>query len=133
MRADAILSAPGGEPILHVQGEPFFKTFTDKPIVHAKEATEVLFCLSCESREEVDGVVARAVAAGGSVPRTPQDHGFMYAHDLEDIDGPRVGARLDCATGRQAAAVAARGTPMPHGKHARASERCTNSLLTFAR
>jgi len=67
--------------------EPFFKTFVDKPIVQAKEATEVLVCLSCESREEVDSLVAKAVAAGGSAPRTPQDHGFMYAHGFEDLDG----------------------------------------------
>jgi len=38
--------------------EPFFKTFIDKPIVQAKEATEVLVCLSCESRAEVDDLVA---------------------------------------------------------------------------
>jgi predicted lactoylglutathione lyase len=67
--------------------EAFFKTFIDKPIVQAKEATEVLVCLSCESREEVDGLVARAIAAGGRAPRAPQDHGFMYAHAFEDLDG----------------------------------------------
>jgi len=67
--------------------EPFFKTFIDKPIVQAKEATEVLVCLSCESREEVDSLVAKAVAAGGHTPRAPQDHGFMYAHAFEDLDG----------------------------------------------
>ena len=67
--------------------EPFFKTFVDKPIVQAKEGTEVLVCLSCESREEVDSLVAKAVAAGGTAPRTPQDHGFMYAHGFEDLDG----------------------------------------------
>jgi uncharacterized protein len=67
--------------------EPFFKTFVDKPIVQAKEATEVLVCLSCESREEVDALVAKAVAAGGRAPRPPQDHGFMYGHGFEDLDG----------------------------------------------
>jgi predicted lactoylglutathione lyase len=67
--------------------EPFFKTFIDKPIVQAKEATEVLVCLSCESREEVDGLVAKAIAAGGHTPRAAQDHGFMYAHAFEDLDG----------------------------------------------
>ena len=67
--------------------EPFFKTFVDKPLVQAKEATEVLVCLSCESREEVDALVAKAVAAGGRAPRPPQDHGFMYAHAFEDLDG----------------------------------------------
>ena len=67
--------------------EDFFKTFTGKAIVNAHEATEVLNCLSCESREEVDGLVAKALAAGGKAPREAQDHGFMYAHGFEDLDG----------------------------------------------
>ena len=67
--------------------EKFFKTFIDKPIVNAHETTEVLNCLSCESREEVDNLVAKALAAGGKAPRAPQDHGFMYAHGFEDLDG----------------------------------------------
>lgn len=67
--------------------EDFFKTFTAKPIADARETTEVLTCLSCESREEVDGLVAKALAAGGKAPRAAQDHGFMYAHGFEDLDG----------------------------------------------
>lgn len=67
--------------------EEFFKTFTDKQIAKAHEVTEVLNCLSCESREEVDSLVAKAIAAGGTAPRAPQDHGFMYAHSFEDLDG----------------------------------------------
>ena len=67
--------------------EPFFKTFIDKPIAQAHEVTEVLTCLSCESRQEVDDIVAKALAAGGKVPRAPQDHGFMYGHGFEDLDG----------------------------------------------
>jgi uncharacterized protein len=65
----------------------FFQTFTAKPVVDAKVATEVLVCLSCASRAEVDGLVAKALAAGGSAPRAPQDHGFMYGHGFEDLDG----------------------------------------------
>lgn len=65
----------------------FFQGFTSKPLVDATQATEVLICLSCESRAEVDDLVARAVAAGGTAPREPQDHGFMYAHGFEDLDG----------------------------------------------
>ncbi|WP_313621919.1 VOC family protein [Achromobacter sp.] len=65
----------------------FFKGFTGKPIADATQTTEVLVCLSCESRAEVDDLVARAVAAGGSTPRPPQDHGFMYGHGFEDLDG----------------------------------------------
>ena len=67
--------------------EQFFKTFTTKPIANAKASTEVLICLSCASRTEVDDLVRKAVTAGGSVPRGPQDHGFMYDHGFEDIDG----------------------------------------------
>ncbi len=65
----------------------FFATFTDKPLVDAKTSTEVLVCVSCDSREHVDALVARAIAAGGSAPRKPQDHGFMYGHGFEDLDG----------------------------------------------
>lgn len=67
--------------------EPFFQTFTKKTICDARRSTEVLIAFSCESREEVDQLVAAAVAAGGSIPRAPQDHGFMYAHAFEDLDG----------------------------------------------
>ena len=65
----------------------FFKTFTSKPVADATRSTEVLVCLSCESRAEVDALVQRALAAGGTAPRPPQDHGFMYAHGFEDLDG----------------------------------------------
>jgi predicted lactoylglutathione lyase len=65
----------------------FFGTFTAKPLCDPAQATEVLVCLSCESRAEVDELVARALAAGGKAPRPPQDHGFMYGHGFEDPDG----------------------------------------------
>jgi uncharacterized protein len=65
----------------------FFKTFTGKPLSDARESTEVLLCLSCDSRAEVDELVAKAMAAGGTSPRAPQDHGFMYGHGFEDLDG----------------------------------------------
>jgi len=67
--------------------EPFFNGFTPKPISDAKKSTEVLLCLSAESRAEVDDMVAKAIAAGGSAPNKPQDHGFMYQHGFEDLDG----------------------------------------------
>jgi predicted lactoylglutathione lyase len=67
--------------------EPFFQSLIDKPVVQAKEANEVVICLSCDSREEVDTIIAKAVAAGGRTPHTPEDHGFMYDQGFEDIDG----------------------------------------------
>jgi predicted lactoylglutathione lyase len=68
--------------------EPFFKSFiSDKSIVDAKLNAEALVCLSCDSRAEVDALMAKAVAAGATAPRAPQDHGFMYGHGFEDPDG----------------------------------------------
>ena len=67
--------------------EPFFQSLIDKPVVNAKEANEFVICLSCESREEVDSLIAKAVAAGGRIPHPPEDHGFMYDQGFEDIDG----------------------------------------------
>ena len=64
-----------------------FKSFTRKLLCNPKESTEALLGLSCESRGEVDALVSRALAAGGTVPRAPQDYGFMYGHGFEDIDG----------------------------------------------
>jgi predicted lactoylglutathione lyase len=67
--------------------EDFFETFIDKPIADAKKSTEVLVCISCSSRAEVDELVVKARAAGAAVPRQPQDYGFMYSHGFEDLDG----------------------------------------------
>jgi predicted lactoylglutathione lyase len=67
--------------------EDFFKSLIDKPLAQAKEANEVVLCLTCESREELDSLIARAVAAGGRTPHPPEDHGFMYDQGFEDLDG----------------------------------------------
>lgn len=67
--------------------EAFFASLIDKPVVRAREANEVIICLSCESRDEVDSLIARAVAAGGRTPHPPEDHGFMYDQGFEDLDG----------------------------------------------
>ncbi|MBD2060218.1 VOC family protein [Oculatella sp. FACHB-28] len=64
-----------------------FKTFTPKAICDAKQSTEVLVCLSAESREKIDEMVRKAIAAGGTTHSEPQDHGFMYAHGFQDLDG----------------------------------------------
>ena len=67
--------------------EPFFKTFTPRAVADAKSASEVLLALSCSSDREVDDLVAKATAAGGSSIKEPQDHGFMYYRSFEDPDG----------------------------------------------
>ena len=67
--------------------EEKFQTFTPKKICDAGKFTEVLVCLSLESRANVEEMVAKAAAGGGSTYNEPQDHGFMYAHGFQDLDG----------------------------------------------
>ena len=64
-----------------------FKTFTPKQICDATKSTEVLVCLSSASRDGVKEIVRKAVAAGGTTYKEPQDHGFMYGHGFQDLDG----------------------------------------------
>ena len=67
--------------------EKKFKTFTPKQICDATKRTEVLVCLSSTSRDEVNEMVRKAVAAGGTTYKEPEDHGFMYGHGFQDLDG----------------------------------------------
>lgn len=67
--------------------EPFFQTFTKKKLCDARQSTEVLLALDASSREEVDEVVRKAIEAGGTVYREPEDHGWMYGHSFADPDG----------------------------------------------
>lgn len=67
--------------------EPFFREFTALPVSDAHKSTEVLVGLSCDSREEVDAFVAKAVAAGARTISAPKDYGFMYQHGFADLDG----------------------------------------------
>jgi uncharacterized protein len=64
-----------------------FREFTPKAVCDTTKAVEVLFCLSCESRREVDDLVAKAIAAGGSTYDKAEDFGFMYMHSFVDPDG----------------------------------------------
>ncbi|MFZ6846549.1 VOC family protein [Undibacterium sp. RuTC16W] len=64
-----------------------FRDFTPKDICDTSKAVEMLINLNCESREEVDGLVAKALAAGGSTYDKPEDLGFMYSHSFVDPDG----------------------------------------------
>jgi len=67
--------------------EGFFKTFTKKEIADATKSTEVIVALSADSREQVDEIVNKALAAGGTTPNEPTDHGFMYGRSFQDLDG----------------------------------------------
>jgi uncharacterized protein len=76
------------EIVFMILGEDFFKTFTPKPIADARTTTEVLICISRDSRDAVDAIVDAAAAAGGKADVGPkQDMGFMYGRTFEDLDG----------------------------------------------
>ncbi|HSW11662.1 MAG TPA: VOC family protein [Solimonas sp.] len=64
-----------------------FREFTPKAVCDTSKAVEVLLNLKCESRDEVDDLVAKALAAGGSTYDKPEDLGFMYSHSFVDPDG----------------------------------------------
>jgi predicted lactoylglutathione lyase len=67
--------------------EKFFKTFTKKEICDTSKNTEVIVALSVEGREKVDQMINKAIEAGGTESREPQDHGWMYGRSFEDING----------------------------------------------
>lgn len=69
----------------------FLATFTDKQITDPRTHAQTMIALTCESRAEVDAMIAKGLAAGGSEPRPAQDYGFMYSRDLEDPDGNLLG------------------------------------------
>jgi predicted lactoylglutathione lyase len=64
-----------------------FETLTPNAVCDATTHTEVLVCLSCASRDEVDEMVQKAVAGGGRTYKQPHDHGLMYEHGFQDLDG----------------------------------------------
>ena len=65
-----------------------FKQFTPRPIADANAGTQVLLCLSADSRECVDSTVERAVSAGGTAdPSAKQDYDVMYGRSVADPDG----------------------------------------------
>ena len=65
-----------------------FSQFTPRPIADANAGSEVLLCLSADSRENVDTTVERAVSAGGTAdPGPKQDYGIMYGRSVSDPDG----------------------------------------------
>jgi predicted lactoylglutathione lyase len=64
-----------------------FGQFTPRRIADAHETSEVLIALSEDSREGVDRIAAKALAAGGREAREAEDLGFMYSRPFEDPDG----------------------------------------------
>jgi hypothetical protein len=84
----------------------FYAGFTAKRIADARETSEVLICLSQESRADVDAITEAALAAGGREPRAAQDMGMMYGRAFEDLDGHVFEPMwMDAAAAEQGAAA----------------------------
>lgn len=64
-----------------------FKDFTKKQLSDPRTQVQALMAFSASSREEVDDLADRALAAGGSPANDPQDMGFMYSRSFDDPDG----------------------------------------------
>ena len=76
--------------VLMLFEEQAFKSFTNHEITNTTQSTEVLFSIDAESKEEVDEMAAKAVAAGGSSPHQPKEmQGWMYGCLFMDPDGHR--------------------------------------------
>ncbi|WIB65055.1 VOC family protein [Curtobacterium sp. MCBD17_040] len=76
---------------LMVVARDFFATMTTKEIADPRTHAQVGLNLTRDSRDEVDAIVEKGIAAGGHEPQPAQDLGFMYSRDLEDPDGNNLG------------------------------------------
>lgn len=63
-----------------------FTEFSPKPVCDPATA-EALFAIGCESKAEVDDLVARAEKAGGKIHERSVDYGFLYHGSFADLDG----------------------------------------------
>ncbi len=84
---EAACMALSGEGYVMLLRAPFFRTFTRRQPCDTARDVEAILALSCESRAEVDALVAKAVAAGGQHAMPAQDRGFMYGRSFHDLDG----------------------------------------------
>ena len=77
--------------VIHVMllTHDFYSTFTTKPVADAHQSSEVLLCLSADSREGVDAMVEKADGSGGRADPGPKQEigGMMYGRSFEDPDG----------------------------------------------
>lgn len=84
-KAACVVMGDGLHAMLHTHES--MRRFTTKNICDPRTTVQVMMAIQVNSREEVDRLAAAAVAHGGSTPRPSQDHGFVYYHAFEDLDG----------------------------------------------
>lgn len=72
--------------MLHV--EPTFEVYAEAPAADPSSAREVLVGLSADSRADVDDLISKVAAAGGSTGELVEQ-GPMYMQAFHDLDGHR--------------------------------------------
>lgn len=84
----------------------YFASYAPRPISDAHQATEMLLCLSRDSKADVDAIAEAAAATGGRADlRDPTDLGFLYNRAFQDPDGhvfEAVWMDMNAAMGAQA-------------------------------
>jgi predicted lactoylglutathione lyase len=65
----------------------FFKTFVTKEVADPTKVVGAIIALSADSRAAVDTLVDKALKAGATKTKEPQDYGFMYQRSFQDLDG----------------------------------------------
>ncbi len=65
----------------------FFQGLTGKAVCDTSTHTEAVFALSADSREQVDALLGKVLAAGGREAHEPEEYDFMYQRAFYDLDG----------------------------------------------
>lgn len=64
-----------------------WRGFTNRPIAPST-ASEVMVCISSDSRDEINRMLDVVAASGGTADvNAVQDHGFMFSRSFADLDG----------------------------------------------
>lgn len=64
-----------------------FKGFIKKEIADTSKNSEVILALSVDTKEKVDEMFDKAIAAGGTETTAFLDLGFMVQRSFQDLDG----------------------------------------------
>jgi len=76
--------------VLMLFPEETFAGFTGTAISDANKGSEMLINIDAESKEDVDAMVEKVRAAGGTIYAEPgESQGWMYAFGFTDPDGHR--------------------------------------------
>ena len=67
--------------------EPTFTAYTTRLVADVSAGTEVVLALGLERPDQVDDLVKKALAAGGSAAGVPQQGGGRYQRGFADLDG----------------------------------------------